>query len=217
MISDVGDISNFDGRSLDHEDIKGLESSDCIALVNWSANRKGNDLASRIFGLDRRKGRLHFFDPADLAGAGSRVKELVKRIIGRGLVDVVSLNENEARILARILSAGRLPQDYRRQELLRVSATLHDKLRVTVDVHTTIGSVSSTDQGQTWMPAFGKVRGFLTGAGDIWDAGDIVGHLLGFDAHARLRFANACAYLYVRDRKFGPPTLKQVELFLHLN
>ncbi|MGA2626978.1 MAG: carbohydrate kinase family protein [Candidatus Bathyarchaeia archaeon] len=212
MISDVGDIGDFNGRRLDRNDIMGLKKSDCVALVNWSSNRKGNALASKIFGLKGRNRRLNFLDPADLAGAEGRIKVLSKEIIGRGLVDVVSLNENETRIMARALSAGRLPGNYNKQDLLRVSGRLKDVLGVTLDVHTPIGSVSSTDLGQTWVRASGKITGFVTGAGDVWDAGDIVGHLVDLPAQERLLFANASAYLYLKNRKM--PALKQMTTFL---
>jgi ribokinase len=214
MISDVGDIGDFDGRRLGHDDILDLERSDCVALLNWSSNRKGNALARKVFGLKGRKGRLNFIDPADLTGAEGRVKVLAKEIIGRDLVDVVSLNENETRIMARVLSAGRLPRNYNRQDLVRVSAILQDLLGVTLDVHTPIGSVTSTDLGQTWVAAFGKIAGFVTGAGDVWDAGDIVGHLVDLQAQDRLLFANACAYLYLKSRSRRMPTLRQTTEFL---
>jgi len=212
MISDVGDIGDFSGRRLDHDDIAGLARSDCVALVNWSPNKKGNALARKVFGLKGRKDRLNFLDPADLAGAEGRVKSLAKKIIWQGLVDVVSLNENEARIMARVLSAGRLSRNYNKQDLVRVSGRLQDVLRVSLDVHTPIGSVSSTDLGQTWVRAFGNITGAVTGAGDVWDAGDILGHLVDLSAQERMLFANASAYLYLRDRKM--PTLRQTTAFL---
>ncbi len=214
MISDVGDSKEFDGRRLEHKVIATLETSDCVALVNWSANRKGNALARKVFGLKGRKGRLNFLDPADLAGAEGRLKVLVNEIIGRGLVDVVSVNENETRIMARRLSVGRLPRNYKRRDLVRVSGLLQEALRVKLDVHTPIGSVSSTEEGQTWVPAIGKIAGLVTGAGDVWDAGDIIGHLVGFQAQDRLLFANACAYLYLRSSTRRMPTLRQTTDFL---
>jgi sugar/nucleoside kinase (ribokinase family) len=212
MISDVGDFREFDGRRLERKDIANLERSDCVALVNWSSNRRGNALARKVFGLKGRSGRLHFLDPADLAGAEGRVKVLVRDIIGRDLVDVVSLNENETRIMARVLSAGRLRRNYNKQDLLRVSRKLQDILRVTLDVHTPIGSISSNGLGQTWVSACGRITGFVTGAGDVWDAGDIIGHLIGFQVRERLLFANTSAYLYLRNRKM--PTLRQTTAFL---
>jgi ribokinase len=216
MFSDVGDISNFDGRELTRHDTMTLRKSDCVALVNWSSNAKGTELARRVFGLSDREGRLNFIDLADVAGAESRVRTLARNILDQGLVDVISLNENEARIIARTLSIGGLRRSYDRRDVLRVSNLLHNSLRVVVDVHTPIGSASSTNQEDVWVDSFGKVSGFVTGAGDVWDAGDIIGHLLSFNAEDRLRFANACAHLYLTNKNARLPTLREVAHFASL-
>jgi len=213
MISDVGDVAHFDGRKFKRNDILALKEPDCIALVNWSANKSANALARKIFGINGRKAKLNFLDPADLSGAENRIRPL-KRIIDEGLIDVISLNENEARILTRVLQTGRLPQRYRAEDVLRASARLHDALRTTVDIHTPIGSASTHNGQQGWAPALELVRGFVTGAGDVWDAGDIIGHLLPLNVGDRLRFANACAYLYLSSGGVRAPNLKEVECFL---
>jgi ribokinase len=217
MLSDVGDISNFDGRELTRHDAMTLRKSDCVALVNWSSNAKGNELARRVFGLSGREGRLNFIDLADVTGAESRVRALARNILDQGLVDVISLNENEARIVARTLSVGGLRRSYDRRDVIRVSKLLHDSLHVGVDVHTPIGSASSINQGVMWAGSFGKVSGFVTGAGDVWDAGDIIGHLLGFKTEDRLRFANACAHLYITSKNARLPTLREVAYFAGLS
>lgn len=214
MLSDVGDIANFDGRKLTKEDLRCLEKSDCIALVNWSANTRGNELVKRVFSLKGRRRPLNFLDLADPQGEEHRIKLLAKNIIARGLVDVLSLNENEARIMLRLVSSGKLARSYRPHDVIRASKTLHDTLQIMVDLHTPIGSATSTDEGETWLSSLGSMRGVVTGAGDVWDAGDIIGHLLKFEDCDRLRFANACAYLYITNRGHRYPTLSQVRSFL---
>ena len=209
MLSDVGGISNFDGRELTRHDAMTLRKSDCVALVNWSSNAKGNELARRVFSLNGREGRLNFIDLADVTGAERRVRALARNILDQRLVDVMSLNENEARIIARTLSVGGLARSYDRRDVIRVSNLLHDSFQVVVDVHTPIGSATSTNQGDVWVGSFGKVSGFVTGAGDVWDAGDIIAHLLGFKAEDRLRFANACAHLYLSCKDARLPTLRE--------
>jgi sugar/nucleoside kinase (ribokinase family) len=213
MINDVGDLADFDGRRLAREDMSVLRRSDCIALVNWSANRGGNSLAKKVFSVKGRKTRLNFLDPADLDGAENRIAGL-KKIIDEGLIDAISVNENEARILARHVSATKLPYRYTPDDILRTSRSLNEALHVTVDIHTPAGGASTHEGQQAWVPAFGFVRGFVTGAGDVWDAGDIVGHLLGFGLYDRLLFANACAYLFLSSGRVRPPTLTEVERFL---
>ena len=211
MISDVGDLARFDGRALAQSDLKALGESDCLALTNWSANKSGTRLARKIFSLGGRRRRLNFLDPADLASARDRLMELTN-IADEGLVDVLSLNENEARILTRSLSVTRLVHQYDWGDVLRASANLQAKLETTIDIHTPIGSASSSDEGQVWVSAPKLVRGLVTGAGDVWDAGDILGHLLSLQAHERLRFANLCAYVYIKTG--NQPTLKELKPFL---
>lgn len=214
MISDVGDLAHFDGKNFNSQDIACLKKSDAVALVNWSANLRGNELARRVFSLSGRKRRLNFLDPADLAGAEKRIGPLARMIADEGLIDVLSLNENEARIITKRLGLGRLPLNYRAHEVLAAAAKLHDELRVTVDIHTPVGSASASGGERGWESAAARVRGFVTGAGDVWDAGDIVGHLMNFSTRERLRFANANAYLYLASRKARLAGLKEVMYFM---
>ena len=213
MISDVGDLADFDGNKFNADDISALKASDCVALVNWSANRSANRLTKRVFSARRRKGRLNFIDPADLSGAEDRIGPL-KRIIEEGLIDVISLNENEARILTKVLAVRALPRSYSARDVLRASVDLHEALQVRVDIHTPTGCASTHDGHQAWVSSPGFVKGYVTGAGDVWDAGDIIGHVLHFTVDDRLRFANACAYLYVSSEKARTPNLREVTGFL---
>lgn len=213
MLSDVGDIVDFDGRKLKRGDISALERSDCVALVNWSANKKGNSLARKIFGVNGRKNRLNFLDPADLDGAEGRIRPL-KKIVDEGLIDVISVNENETRILARLLSTRKLPHNYTPRDVLRASVGLHSALNATVDVHTPIGSASTASEGHAWVPVHRLIKGVVTGAGDLWDAGDIVGHLMHLNLDDRLQLANASAYLYVSYGGVRMPKLSQIECLL---
>jgi len=215
MLNDVGDVAHFDGKRLSAVDLQALGTCDCVALVNWSGNMKGNDLAEKIFHLQGRNRRLNFLDPADFSGAEMRIGTLVKNIIAKNRIDVLSINENEARILARRLRVGILPRLYRPKDLRRTSAALHDTLSVTIDIHTPIGSASSVGHETYWANSFGRIRGVVTGAGDVWDAGDIIGHLLQFEAGQRLSLGNACAYLYVASKRAEPPNLPSVLRFLH--
>jgi ribokinase len=216
MLSDVGDIARFDGRQLTRPDLAALRRSDCVAIVNWSANAKGNELARNVFGLTGRKGRLNFLDPADFSGTGTRLKGLAQNIINKGLLDVLSLNENEARVMAHTFAASRLRRSYDRHDIVRVSRLLHNSLSVKIDIHTPIGSASSTDEGDAWADSFGRISGFVTGAGDVWDAGDIIGHLLGSRIVDRLRFANACAHLCLSHKKARLPTFREAAILAAL-
>ena len=212
MISDVGGIVNFDGRALNRIDTTHLGKSDCIALTNWSANKRGNELARKVFSLPGRRARLNFLDPADLTGAEGRIKPL-RRLVDQGLVDVISLNENETSIMMKVLSLGRLPKHYRAPDVIKASAKLHAVLHARIDVHTPIGSATAYNEEQVWVSSPGLVKGYATGAGDAWDAADIIGSLLRLLPRERLQFANAYAYLHI-TRRTRAPSLKGVERFL---
>ncbi len=214
MVSDVGDLAEFAGQKLTRADCKSIAGSDCVALVNWSSNKKGNELARLVFALPKRNQRLNFLDPADLTGAEDRVKVLVQTIIGKGLLDVLSVNENEARLLSKLLSISKLPIEYRKDDIKRAARSLHKTLSTIIDIHTPLGCASATNGDVFWADSFGKVDGIVTGAGDAWDAGDIVGHLLKMSPDKRLRFANACAYLYLNDKEAEPPIIGEVIRFL---
>jgi ribokinase len=212
MISDVGGVASFDGRGLNRDDTAHLGKSDCIALTNWSANKRGNELARKLFALPGRRARLNFLDPADLSGAEGRIGPL-RKIVDDGLVDVLSLNENETSIMMKVLSLGGMPKRYRARDVIEASAKLHAAFHTRIDVHTPIGSASACNEDQVWVPSPGLVKGYVTGAGDAWDAADIVGSLLRLRARERLQFANAYAYLHI-TRKTRAPNLKDVERFL---
>ncbi len=213
MLSDVGDLLDFSGEGLTRRDISTLSGSDCIALVNWAANSRGTELAAMVFNLGAKNDRMNFLDPADLLGAEERFREFSKRIISEGLMDVLSLNENEARILARLLKLRKPPLSYNADSIRRLARSLHEALSVTIDIHTRIGSASSTSEETAWAESFGEIAGPITGAGDAWDAGDIAGHLLKLENVKRLKLANACAYLYIAENA-TPPTLSEVTEFL---
>jgi ribokinase len=213
MVSDVGDVAEFSGDRLSSVDTKTISDSSCIALLNWSSNKRGNDLAELVFSLPKRKGRLNFLDPADLAGTEDRIDALIKRIIRRDLLDVFSMNENEARILSARLSS-KLPSNYSVDNIKKTARSLNDVLNIIVDIHTPQGCASAIEGEVFWAESFGKIEGTVTGAGDVWDSGDIVGHLLKLEHQKRLQLANTCAYLYLSNKNTRPPSLNAVEKFL---
>jgi sugar/nucleoside kinase (ribokinase family) len=53
--------------------------------------------------------------------------------------------------------------------------------------------------------------GVVTGAGDLWGVGDIVGHLMHFNLDDRLHFANASAYVCVSHSGARLLNLRQLE------
>jgi ribokinase len=50
----------------------------------------------------------------------------------------------------------------------------------------------------------------LTGAGDVWDAADIIGYIAELEPKERLLFANAASSLFIREPTGEPPAMNKV-------
>ncbi len=204
MLSDVGDNAYFGADKL-----KGFEhlfaDASCIALVNWASNTKGSELASYAFKIESKA--LNFIDPADLSG---REEEFIY-MLRSCRVDILSINENECRLLCKVLGLKdyALPYNYSIDDVVKACKGIASKLsNISIDVHTPICSATSYEGECYYAKGFKVDARIATGAGDVWDAGDIVGYLCNLEPHDRLVFANACAALYVKNSKV--PKLEEV-------
>ena len=107
-------------------------------------------------------------------------------MISKGLIDVLGMNEDEAIAYGR---GGGLSSSV-------------DKLRenTRIDLHTKDYARSYFKESKTGkIPAFDVRPIRLTGAGDAWNAGDIMGELMGISDELRLLLANAVAAFYISD------------------
>ncbi|GBC73859.1 hypothetical protein HRbin04_01266 [archaeon HR04] len=203
MLSDVGDNAYFGADRLEGLEYI-LSNASCVAVVNWASNMKGTELAEKAFNTSSRA--LHFIDTADLGGRG---KEFVDAILeGRFRLDVLSMNENEARIVANTLELEPLPYNYSIDDVARLCRGIASTLAIRVDLHTPICSATSDGKDHEEVRAFKVDSKIATGAGDVWNAADILGYLCKMDDHTRLFFANASAAYYVENAI--APTLDDV-------
>ena len=96
-------------------------------------------------------------------------------------------------------------------EAARVLAKL---LPARIDLHTTAFSATFKGKKEVVVPAF-KVKVFrATGAGDAWDAGNILGDHNGLSDESRLMLANAVAACYLSDPDGLHPTKEKLSSFL---
>jgi ribokinase len=214
MVSDTGDLETFDGQQIHENSWSNISKSSLVAVVNWSANKMGTELCSKAFALAKDNKHATFFDPADLAELSHNIPKLVRDVFEKGLVDYVSLNDNELRILCRVLSNYNLPQSYTEKELKTAVGLASEAFHSNVDLHTKSVSISCESSECISVPCHKVNQKIVTGAGDVWDSADIIGYLLNWDPDVRLRFANAAAGLYVSGENAEPPTADQVLGFL---
>lgn len=208
MVSDVGDNANFGPEKLSTEDDRAiLKNADGVAIVNWASNQKGTELAE--FAFRNSPSAFHFIDPADVETRKQDFSKSLEKLAS--LVDCLSINENECNSLADALGLGHLlGSSYGADEVQRAAKNIAKKVDISTDLHSKIGAAWSNGKESTFVHAIRVDAKMLTGAGDSWDAADIISYLAGLEPHERLLFANCCASLYVRDPLGEPPAMNNV-------
>jgi len=218
MLRDLGSLAEFGFDSLNAEDLQLLERADYVCVFNWAGTRKrGTELAERVFRHVKTRGKgKTYYDTADPSSNREKVPQLVEKVLLKDLVDIFSLNENEA-----IWYASQLNSDVSLQrgktkleELAKRSARiLAGKMSARVDLHTTGFAGSFSKGSEVVVPAFKVPVLRVTGAGDAWNAGNIFGDAHGFPDGCRLTLANAVAAYYISSPKAKRPTLPELVEF----
>lgn len=208
MMSDIGDNASFGPERIDSEaDRVLLKNADGVMVVNWASNQKGTELAEHAF--RNSPSAFHFIDPADVETRKKDFCNSLEKLAG--MTDCLSMNENECNSLADGLGLGHvLGSAYGADEVRLAAKKLAEKIGISTDLHTKAGAAWSNGRESVFVHTIRVDAKNLTGAGDSWDAADIVGHLAGLDPQERLLFANCCASLYVRDTQGEPPTMNKV-------
>lgn len=207
MLGDPGSVAEFGPEDLSREDLELVRRASFACVFNWNLNRLGTQLAEKVFKLARG---VRFLDTGDPSPKRGEIGELLDRVLLKGLVDVLSVNENEA-----LWYASHFEPKLRRKglEAVREAArVLHENFGCTVDLHTPSFSLSWVKGEEHRAPAYEVEVKISTGAGDAWNAADIFAHGLNFSPERRLRFANAFAALYVSSGEH--PSRGEVEKFI---
>ena len=207
MASNPGSHSSFGPEKLTDEDKDLIRGANFVCVLNWGQNQKGTDLAEAVFQLAREGGAVTFFDPADPTPRASDIQGLNKRVLTSGLVDVLSVNENELLQLASVVrdetaEMGEAP--------LFEAASVFSMLAVRVDLHTSEFSATFIDGQRVRVPCLKFEPVKVTGAGDVWNAADIFAQGVGLDHEERLTFANAASAAYLKKPGLDPPSLEDI-------
>jgi sugar/nucleoside kinase (ribokinase family) len=219
MFRDVGALADFGSQHLDSDDFEAIKSADYICVFNWAGTRRfGTELARTVFRYVKTKGKgKTYLDTADPTPNKGKISEFVKNVIQSRHLDILSVNENEAICYAPHLSdeAEKLRKSLKFDEVAREAAKiLASHLSARVDLHTTGFAATFTKKGWTVVPAFQVPVLRATGAGDAWNAGNIVGDACGLSDGCRLVLANAVAAFYISSPNGTHPTRKQLIKFL---
>lgn len=218
MLRDVGSLADFGPQNLSNEDFEVIEKADYVCVFNWAGTRKfGTQLAETVFRHTKAKGRgKTYYDTADPTPNKGKTRELLRKVLQTSLVDILSLNENEAVFYASQLTPKikRPMESLSFEELAKESAEfLAKNFKARIDLHTTNFAATFSKNGKTLVPAFQVPVLRATGAGDAWNAGNILGDAYGLSDGVRLTLANAVAAYYISNPKGKHPTRKELIKF----
>jgi len=203
MLSDLGDNENFGPEKLGLKEQQAIKNSDAVIVANWASNEKGTELSKFVF--EKSPTALHFLDPADIQTRPGEFKEAITEL--NPFLDSLCLNENECNILLKQYGLENMSGVEETQKLI---LELSNKASVSIDLHISSGAYWSNGKEVDFAKPFVTKPYFVTGAGDVWDAANIIGYLTNLDPHERLLFANAAASLYVGNQLGISPTLNDV-------
>ncbi|MCX8150599.1 MAG: carbohydrate kinase family protein [Candidatus Bathyarchaeota archaeon] len=221
MLRDVGSLAEFGPAHLTDDDWSIIELADYVCLFNWAGTQKyGTELAETVFRRVKTAGKgKTYFATADPTPNKTFIPKLLKNVLRTSNVDVLSLNENETLIYASMLdsSIGKKQGALSDKLILYAAEVLADNLKARIDIHTTSFSLTKTDNRTVTIPAFEVDILRATGAGDAWDAGNIVGDAYGLSDEGRLTLANATAACYLSDPKAVHPSRLTLLHFLKIH
>lgn len=218
MLRDVGSLADFGPQHLGNNDFEAIEKADYVCVFNWAGTKHfGTKLVKTVFHHTKTKGMgKTYYDTADPTSNKDKIPELVKEVLKEKDMDVLSINENEAICYATQFSDK--IEEHKKHLLLEEKAKesakiLASHLSARIDLHTTSFSATFTKKRETVAPTFEVPVLRATGAGDAWNAGNILGDASGLSDDCRLTLANAVAAYYVSDTNGTHPTREQLAKF----
>jgi len=222
MLRNVGALIDFGPQHLSAKDFEAIENADYVCVFNWAATKKfGTKLAATVFSHVKEKGKgKTYFDTADPTPNKEKIAELIQKVLKSDLVDILSVNENEAFCYATQLDANirKFEGKTKFEKLAKKSAKiLAAHLSARIDLHTTSFSATFTRKTETVVPAFKVPVLRTTGAGDAWNAGNILGDAAGLSDIGRLTLANAVAAFYISNPTGAHATREQLTEFIRKN
>jgi len=220
MLRDLGSLAKFNPSDLTPRDYQRLEEVDYVCVFNWAGTRHyGTELARTVFNHVKKRGKgKTYYDTADPTPNRGKIPTLMKNILSTDLVDILSLNENEAVQYASQLKPQKvteLQKSMRLNELAKECARiLAQNLKARIDLHATNYAGTFTKNKETIVPALKVPVKRITGAGDAWNAANLYADANELSDTLRLGFANTVAAYYISNERAEHPSLSQLENFI---
>lgn len=218
MLRDVGSLADFGPENLDETDFSTLKNANYVCLFNWAGTKKyGTKLAKRVFEKAKQNGTKTYLDTADPLPNKKEIPKLIDEVLKTDLVDILSINENEAITYAYYLNksimAKRGKTDFS-VLALEAARILIKEFSARIDLHTTAFAASLQKGKEVVIPTFKIEPVRATGAGDSWNAGNVIGDGNGLSDEARLALANAISACYLTDPRGLHPDWNALNRFV---
>jgi ribokinase len=211
MMGDLGSLPSFGPKDLDEADLRLLKEADYACVFNWAPLRLGTELAETVFNYVKTEGKgKTYYDTGDPSPNKKSISKLVKKVLSSENLSVLSVNENEASQYASQIDPH-LHRKVNRKSLAKECARILARhVSARVDLHTSAFAGSFTGDDEVIVPSFNVNPLRTTGAGDAWNAGNILGDALRLPDSCRLTFANAVAAFYVSSPSAEHPSLPEL-------
>ena len=211
MVTDPGSSGRFSPDDLDEEDFELLKHSFIVGIFSWNLNKHGTGLLEKVAGYCVENGVQTYVDLGDPIPRIRQLPQLVDRVIREGLVNYLSVNENELRSLSRSLALSRWRDRPARDLAEEVAA----QLPVELALHTPNYAGFAKGSDAVFGPAFDVILRRSTGAGDAWNAGNIFGLLKEAEPETRLIMANLLAAVHISSRQPKPHSLRELSGYVN--
>lgn len=193
MINDLNSFSPFSFDDLTDEDFKIMEKAEIIGVFDWAANTKGTDLANGVFNFANNHHINTYFDTSDPSSRKDDIFSLFTEALMHPGLSFLSVNENELHQFTN----NKVQSKINWSEIREIAIQLKNKIHAELQVHTSqFSAIIKSDEIFT-MPTYMVSPLRATGAGDSWNAGNILGILLELDPDERLLLANSVACFYI--------------------
>lgn len=207
MIGDPGSVSDFSFDILTEKDKELISKSDMLCVTNWNLNKRGTDLAENAFKYAKKFNIKTFFDTGDPSSRKNEIPNLINNVLGNPNLDILGLNEVELSYYSGIEIKSI-------DDAINAINLLRKKISARIDLHTANYSCSS-DEKLTFIPTPNIEQKYRsTGAGDMWNAGNIFAEILNFENDERLFFANSVACFYISSLEPVPTDIENIITYI---
>jgi sugar/nucleoside kinase (ribokinase family) len=211
MMGDFGSLPSFGPKDLDEADLRLLKEADYACVFNWAPLKLATELAETVFNYVKTEGKAKtYYDTGDPSPNKKNIPKLVKKVLSSENLDVLSVNENEASQYASQIDPH-LRRKVNRKSLAKECARILARyVSARVDLHTGAFAGSFKKDDEVIVPSFNVNPLRTTGAGDTWNAGNILGDVLRLPDSCRLTLANAAAAFYVSSSSAEHASLSEI-------